>query len=117
MSGQHGVPSTRELVQAVREFLEHELLPDTDGRLRFMTRVAVNVLAIVERELELGPELFAAHDTALERLGFGSDAELCRAIGDGSLDHRLEEVFAVTRADVVARLRVANPRYLREEDQ
>ena len=34
---------------------------DADGRLRFHARVAVNVLAIVERELVLGPAQAVAH--------------------------------------------------------
>ena len=50
----HGVPSSAELVGAVREFLEQEVMPATEGRLSFHARVAANVLAIVARELEAG---------------------------------------------------------------
>jgi len=39
------------------------------------------------------------------------------AIRDGSLDGRREDVLAATRAGVVEKLRIANPRYLRPEDQ
>ena len=36
----------RELVTAVREFLERDVMPATEGRVQFHTRVAVNVLGI-----------------------------------------------------------------------
>ncbi len=36
-------PSTAELVAAVREFLERDVMPATEGRVQFHTRVAVNV--------------------------------------------------------------------------
>jgi len=51
----HDVPSASELLDAVREFLEAELLPVAEGRVRFHLRVATNVLRMVERELVLGP--------------------------------------------------------------
>ena len=46
-------PTAGELVIAVREFLEHDVMAATEGRVQFHTRVAVNVLNIVARELEL----------------------------------------------------------------
>jgi Domain of unknown function (DUF6285) len=112
-----GVPSTAELAEAVREFLERDVLPSAEGRTRFLTRVAINVVATIERELALGPAAAEAHTAALHRLGVSSDAGLCGAIRDGSLDERYDEVIAVTRENVIAKLRVANPRYLRGEDQ
>jgi DNA-binding response OmpR family regulator len=50
-------PDTAELVAAVREFLERDVMAATEGRVQFHTRVAVNALNVVERELRLGPEL------------------------------------------------------------
>jgi hypothetical protein len=47
-------PSAALLVTAVREFLERDVMPATEGRVQFHTRVAINVLNIVARELELG---------------------------------------------------------------
>ena len=112
----HGVPTTAELAQAVREFLEGEVMSATDGRLRFLARVAANVAAQIERELVLGPELAIAHAARLADLGFGDDHELCAAIRNGSLDDRMDDVRAAVRASVVDKLRVANPRHLRAED-
>ena len=53
----------------MREYLAGDVVESTDGRVRFHSRVAVNVLAIIERELELGPAMAAAHRARLDRLG------------------------------------------------
>jgi GNAT superfamily N-acetyltransferase len=108
----HDDPTATALTEAVREFLERDVLPATEGRVRFHARVAINVLAMIERELVLGPEQARVHASALARLGLSSDAELAAAIRSGALDHRLEEVTTVVRETVEAKLEVANPRYL-----
>ena len=60
-------PTAQELVTAVREFLEHDVMAATEGRVQFHTRVAVNVLNIVARELELGDGLAGARARARGR--------------------------------------------------
>lgn len=112
----HGVTTAAELATAVREFLEEEVMPGTEGRLRFLARVAARAVAQLERELALGPEIERAHAARLAALGVRDDAELCEAIRDGSLDERRGEVLAAVRDGVVDRLRVANPGYLLPED-
>jgi len=52
----HGRPTASELLDAVAGFLTDEVMPATAGQLAFHARVAANVLAIVARELELGPQ-------------------------------------------------------------
>jgi len=108
----HDVPTAAELVEAVREWLERDVAPEAVGRLRFHARVAVNMLAIVERELVLGPAQAEAHAERLARLGVADDAELARRIRAGELDDRLDEVKAAVAASVRDKLTVANPRYL-----
>ncbi len=69
----YGLPSAATLVDAVREFLENDVMTSTDGRVKFHARVAANVLAIVERQLRAG-QLDATHltgtleDQVVERL-------------------------------------------------
>jgi hypothetical protein len=108
----HDPPSVIQLVEAVREWLERDVVEQTSGHLRFHARVAGNVLAIVERELALGPEQTRAHRARLETLGVADDAELAARIRSGELDDRLDEVRALVWEAVQDKLAVANPRYV-----
>ena len=112
MTEPHDAPSAAQLVEAVREWLERDVLAATDGRLRFHTRVAINMLSMVEREMELGSAMAAAHRRRLDRLGVADDAELAMRIRRGDLDDRLDDVRDALRAAVTDKLRVANPTYL-----
>ncbi len=112
MSGApHDVPSASQLLEAVREFLESDVLSNTEGRVRFHARVAANALGMVIREAELGEAQAAAHAERLHSLGVDSEAELAVAIRSGTLDDRLEEVRAVVTATVADKLAVAHPGY------
>jgi hypothetical protein len=111
-------PTAGELLEALREFLERDVMPTVEGRVAFHTRVAVNALGILEREATLGPGLDAAERDRLAAL-LGRDgevhdltAELARRIRDGSLDDRRAEVVATVRESVRAKLTVANPGYV-----
>ena len=112
MTEPHDIPSAAQLVEAVREFLERDVMAATEGRVQFHTRVAVNVLGMVERELALGPAQARAHAEGLARLGVADEAGLAAAIRSGELDARMDEVSAFVRATVEDKLRVANPKYL-----
>ena len=91
-------PTAAELADAVREFLETELLPLLDDpRLRFRTLVAMNALGIVQREVAAPP---ADRD---------DERELARRIRAGAVG--VEALPQLKRA-VEAKLRVSNPRYL-----
>ena len=98
-----GIPSSAELAHAVREFLEEEVMPATAGRLSFHARVAANVMAQIERELETG-----LPDTT-------RDADLVKAIRAGSVD--FPQAYDAIRETVVAKLRISNPRHLLPEDR
>ena len=112
MAEPHDVPTMAEMVEAIREWLERDVMASGEARLRFHGRVAANMLSMVERELDLGPAQAAAHAARLAALGVGDDRELASAIRSGALDDRLDEVRAAVRASVIAKLEVANPRYL-----
>jgi hypothetical protein len=108
----HDVPTVEQLVESVREWIEGDVIAVTEGRLQFHARVAVNVLAMVERELRAGPALAAAHEARLDELGVDDDAELAARIRSGDLDDRLERVRELVWASVRDKLSVANPKYL-----
>jgi len=112
MGPPHDAPTAEELLEAVREWLERDVVPSVDGRLAYHARVAATALAIVEREMALGPAQAAAHRERLEALGVRDEAELARQIRAGELDDRLDEVKAVVWATVRDKLAVANPRHL-----
>ncbi len=109
--GLHGHPTAAELLEAVREYLTGDVMAATDGRVRFHARIAANAVAMIERELVLGPGQQRAHRQRLADLGFDSDRSLAVAIRRGELDDRFADVKAAVLASVLAKLAVANPGY------
>jgi len=111
-------PTAAELLDAVREFLETDVLPEADGRRAFHARVAINVLNILQRELELGPAQQAAELQRLQTLlnKEGSIAELnavlATEIRSGRLDTHRAAVMDCVRETVREKLLIANPKYL-----
>jgi hypothetical protein len=104
-------PSMRELVEAVRDFLEQKAMPELKGHTAFHARVAANALSIVMRELELGPRsaqeeksrlvALLGHDGTLEDL----NRELCRRIRSGAVGLEtpgLAEHLTITTREKVA---------------
>ena len=95
-------PTPQELAEAVREFLEHEILPILDDhRLKFRTLVAINGLGIAEREL--------AATAAPPEEELREKRELARRIRAGDVP---ENAVALLKEQVAEKLRVSNPRYL-----
>ena len=120
-------PHAAELAQAVREFIETEVLPGIDDpRLRFRTLVAANGLGILEREIALGAPLVRREVGSLARLLRHADPlpedieELRRRAGDLNRELALriragdipEGTLAHLLSTVADKLRVASPRYL-----
>jgi len=124
-------PTALELLRAVREFLEADVLPGLEGRRRFHALVAANVLGIVERELageEAQLEAQLARLAALPGLGAGEQPpalgalrERVRALetalaerirrGEADAGPFADAVRAHVRATVVEKLAVSNPRW------
>jgi aminoglycoside phosphotransferase (APT) family kinase protein len=107
-----GRPTAAELVDAVREYIETGVMAGSDGGARFTGRIARNVLLTVERELQLGPGMAAAHAERLGALGFDDDGQLAAAIRAGTFDGRWTEVGPVLARAARDQLLVANPAYL-----
>lgn len=109
-------PTLDEILEAVGEFLEREVLPGIqDPRLRFQTLVALNALAIARREVALGPALREEdHRELRELLGMAGDREdllraLAQRIRDGEAPSGTQ---AFLKAHVRRKLLLASPRYL-----
>jgi len=112
-------PSAAELVGAVRSFLEQDAMPRLEGRAAFHARVAVNALAIVERELDAGP-LAAAEEHARLRQLLGRDGsldELSRELARRIRTRELEPSDAALRTHLwettLAKVGIDQPRYSR----
>ena len=110
-------PTRDELLEAVVEFLEKRLMPKLDKHTAFHTRVAANVLNIVRRELEQGPELDAEELARLKDL-LGEDgtldelnAELCTRIRKGDLDQRNPDLMEHLFLTTMGKLSVDQPIY------
>jgi len=76
-----------ELLGAVKGFLMDTALPALSGRAQFNARVAANVLGIIDREQQLGPEL-AALDAAAVQQWLPSDP------GPGAAPQQLSRALA-----------------------
>ena len=81
-----------ELLGAVKGFLMDSALPALSGRDQFNARVAANVLGIIDREQQLGPEL-AALDAAAAQQWLPGDP------GPGTAPQRLSRALAARQID------------------
>lgn len=128
-------PTALDLLQALRDLLEQEILPSlTDSRLKYQTLIAINVLRMLEREVpdeegrlraELGtlqeilglPRTDPPADPALlRRRVLEANRELCERIRQGLADGGpwRERVLSHVRAAVEEKLRINNPARLAE---
>jgi aminoglycoside phosphotransferase (APT) family kinase protein len=107
-----GRPTAAELVEAVREYLEADVMEGSDRGARFTGRVARNALLTVERELRLGPTMTKAHADRLAALGFDDDRQLAGALRSGTLDGAWGDVGPALAAAARDQLLVASPAYL-----
>ena len=81
-----------ELLGAVKGFLMDSALPALSGRDQFNARVAANVLGIIDREEQLGPEL-AALDAAAAQQWLPGDS------GSGTALQQLSRALAAREID------------------
>ena len=81
-----------ELLGAVKGFLMDSALPALSGRDQFNARVAANVLGIIDREQQVGPEL-AALDAAAAQQWLSGDS------GSGTAMQQLSRALAAREID------------------
>jgi len=113
-------PTAAELLAAIADFLREEVTPALDKaepRLGFQMRVAVNSLAILEREARLGPAADARERVRLAKL-LGHDGtladlnrELARQLREGKRDERDTELMAHLEATIADKIAIANPKW------
>ena len=110
-------PSMRELVEAVRAFLEQKAIPELNGHTAFHARVAANALAIVARQLERGAQSDTEELASLRAL-LGKDGSLealnrtlCSAIRTGELDILSPQLQQHLEHHARAKIEIDQPTY------
>jgi hypothetical protein len=113
-------PTASELLLAVAGFLREEAIPaldKTDPRLGFQMRVAVNSLAILEREARLAPAADRREHERLQKLlgRVGTldelNRELARQLRAGERDERDPALMAHLQAAIADKIAIANPKW------
>jgi len=112
------IPDAPTLLGAAVKYLEDELLPSLDGYHRFKTRVTVNVLNTIRRELEMRGRqaevervrlvAILGHDGELEALS----AELSARIRSGAIALEDAALRAHLRQSVADALAINNPKWI-----
>ena len=105
-----------ELLGAVKGFLMDSALPALSGRDQFNARVAANVLGIIDRELQVGPELAALHAAATQQWLPGDSGsgtalqQLSRALAAREIDADTD-FFEYLKQRQLLVAAINNPRY------
>ena len=127
----HDRPSIHELLDAVQRFLDREIVPVTQGREKFLVRVAASCVRMVDRELACERKQFdrawsdlncllGTESAPLGRLEraeavTGRLDHLCERIQEGEFDEDSEayrRVLSFVRERVRDKLEVSNPKLL-----
>lgn len=114
----HDAPSAKELIEAVKAFIDKTAAPQLTGHAAFHARVASNALATVLRELEIRPQAEADEKARLESLlGKTADTvtalnrDLCDAIRSGEVNLSTSGLLAHLKSTTIAQLSVDQPGY------
>ncbi len=110
-------PHAPELLRAIREFLGSDVLPRLEGRTQFHLKVAINSLAILEREATSGADADMRELQRLQAL-LGRDgtlaelnAALARDLRAGRRDETDAALMAHLRATIADKIAISNPKW------
>jgi hypothetical protein len=111
MSATQGV----ELLDAVRQFLRQEVLPELDGFKAYNTRVAANALGIVAREMAMGAGLAELDAQIAAALDLDAQAgaitqQIALGLRDGTLVAD-ERVLSYLKQRTLLSIAIDNPKY------
>jgi hypothetical protein len=112
------IPKAAVLLEAAVKYLETELMPTLEGYHRFQTRVTVNVLNTLRRELELrGAQADAERSRLVAMLGHDGDVEalsveLAERIRAGAISIDDPALRVHVRQSLVDALAINNPKWL-----
>ncbi|MCB1477038.1 MAG: hypothetical protein H6883_13255 [Rhodobiaceae bacterium] len=113
------LPAAETLLDASVAYLQERLMPELQGYHRFQTRVVINVLKIIARELR-DAETVDAEEAASLRSLLGHDGsldelenELAQSIREGHIPLDDPELIEHLRGSLANRLSINNPRWSR----
>jgi len=112
------MPDAATMLKAAIKYLEEELMPTLEGYHRFQTRVTVNVLSTVGRELELRDGQAQSERARLvELVGHEGDAEalsreLAERIRSGAIALDDPALRAHVRQSLADALAINNPKWV-----
>ena len=115
----HDAPSQKEMIAAVKAFIDDTAMPNLKGHAAFHARVASNVLATVLRELEIRP---LAENDERERLSSLLNADqnmtiselnlkLCELLRQGELGLVTPGLLEHLKTTTIAQLSIDQPNY------
>ena len=115
----HDAPSQKEMIAAVKAFIDDTAMPNLKGHAGFHARVASNVLATVLRELEIRP---LAENNERERLSSLLNADqnmtiselnlkLCELLRQGELGLDTPGLLEHLKTTTIAQLSIDQPNY------
>ena len=112
------IPKAAVLLEAAVKYLETELMPTLAGYHRFQTRVTVNVLNTLRRELELrGAQAAAERSRLVAMLGHDGyvealSVELAERIRAGAISIDDPALRAHVRQSLADALAINNPKWM-----
>ena len=115
----HDAPSSRELIEAVKSFIDGTVMANLTGHAAFHARVASNALAIVLREIDMRP---SAEHAECERLqGLLDDVDtrdvhelnrrLCEKIKSGGMSLNTPGLLEHLKTTTIEQLLIDQPKY------
>ena len=114
----HNQPTVSELVQAVKNFVDHSAMPELTGRAAFHARVASNVLATILRDLDKRDENDEAELSRLRALLNDPDGSrealnetLRIKIRAGELTIESDGLLEHLKKTAIAQVEVDQPKY------
>ncbi|MEM9842840.1 MAG: DUF6285 domain-containing protein [Pseudomonadota bacterium] len=115
----HDQPSVRDLIEAVKNFVDETAAPNLKGHAAFHARVASNALATALRDIDARPENDATERTRLIALLHANpesdltdlNADLCQRIQSGAMTLATPGLLEHLKATTIAQVKVDQPRY------
>jgi hypothetical protein len=105
-------PPLNELITAVMEYLQTEIVPEAVGEKKRLATIAYSVLAVVDREYTLGYKLNTDYSRLLATLGVTDEEELARKIRNNEIDINSADLKKALRQITTMKLMIASPAFL-----